>query len=80
MVKAGNNRRRDVNFEVGELVYLKYRPHRHVSVQFGVVPKLATLYFGPFKIIAKIGNVAHKLQLPEGARVHPIFDISGLMM
>lgn len=61
--KQANSHRREVSFEVGEMVYLKLRPYRHKSLAKWVNEKLAPRYYGPFQVLARVGVVAYKLLL-----------------
>jgi hypothetical protein len=57
-----NHRRRELSFEVGDLVYLKVSPMRGLQ-GFKVWGKLAPRFIGPFKIMEKRGEVAYQLEL-----------------
>lgn len=78
MVKQANKKRKVVDTEVGDWVYLKIRPHRQTSMPSRLHPKLAVRYYGPFIVEQKVGEVAYRLQLPEIARIHPVIHASQL--
>jgi hypothetical protein len=56
-------RRRELNFEVGDFVYIKISLMRGLHC-FKVRGKLALRFNGPFKILEKKGEVAYQLELP----------------
>lgn len=58
MEKQENTKRMDYTFQPNDLVLLKLQPYRHQSVQQRTSHKLALCFFGPFKVIKRIGNVA----------------------
>jgi hypothetical protein len=73
-----DKRRRPIEFEVGDYVYLKVSPMKGVQ-RFGVKKKLAPRYVGPYQIIEKSGRVAYKLQLPlELSAIFNVFHVSQL--
>jgi hypothetical protein len=73
-----DRRRKSIEFEVGDFVYLKVSPMKSVK-RFGVKQKLAPRYVGPFQIIGKSGAVAYKIQLPlEMSAIFNVFHVSQL--
>jgi len=40
--------------------------------------KLAPKYYGPYKVLHRIGSMAYKLKLPQSSHVHSIFHVSFL--
>ena len=73
-----DKRRRPLQFEVGDHMYLKVSPMRGVH-RFGVRGKLSPRYVGPYKILERCGSVAYRLQLPDIlSAVHNVFHVSQL--
>ncbi|GKA57036.1 putative reverse transcriptase domain-containing protein [Tanacetum coccineum] len=63
-------RRKPLEFQVGDRVMLKVSPRKGV-IRFGKRGKLNPRYIGPFKVLAKVGTVAYRLELPQQlSRVH----------
>ncbi|GKE22235.1 hypothetical protein Tco_1433747 [Tanacetum coccineum] len=71
-----DNRRKPLEFEVGDQVLLKVSPYKGV-VRFGKKSKLAPRYVGLLEILERIGPVAYRLRLPqELSSVHDTFHVS----
>ena len=71
-----DKRRRDLQFKVGDRVFLKVSPWKGI-LRFGRRGKLRSIYIGPYEIIASVGPVAYRLNLPpELSKVHNVFHVS----
>ena len=63
---------------MGNRVFLKVSPWKGVLI-FGRRGKLRPRYIWPYEIIAKVGPVAYRLDLPpELSKVHNVFHVSML--
>jgi hypothetical protein len=73
-----DQRRKPLQFQVGDFVYLRVSPTKGVQ-HFSIKGKLAPRYVRPFKILEICGPVAYKLLLPpQMAAIHDIFHVSQL--
>ena len=60
-----DSKHKEVAYEVGDRAYLCVSPLRGVK-RFGVKGKLALRFVGPYRVLERMGEVAYKLELPEG--------------
>ncbi|KAJ9565504.1 hypothetical protein OSB04_001470 [Centaurea solstitialis] len=66
-----DKRRSDLEFSVGDKVLLKVSPWKGV-IRF-------RKFIGPFEIVARVGRVAYRLELPpELSQIHDTFHVSQL--
>jgi hypothetical protein len=73
-----DKRRKPLQFEVGDHVYLKVSPTKGVK-RFRIKGKLAPRYIGPYEIKEACGPVAYQLELPPHmSAVHNVFHVSQL--
>ena len=73
-----DRRRRPLEFEVGDHVFLKVMPKRGM-VRFDKQGKLSPRYIGPFEILVRVGTIVYRLALPPSlSGVHEVFHVSML--
>ncbi|GMJ13694.1 hypothetical protein HRI_005038500 [Hibiscus trionum] len=71
-------KRRDIQHNVGDKVFLKVSPWKKVF-RFGKRGKLSPRFIGPFEITERIGPVTYRLALPsEFDKIHNVFHVSML--
>ncbi|KAK2426226.1 hypothetical protein QL285_024920 [Trifolium repens] len=73
-----NQHRNDRHFEINDFVFLKLQPYQQMSPKPHKAHKLLPKYYGSFKVIDKVGQVAYKLELPTDAAIHNVFHVSQL--
>ena len=70
-----NQHRRQLQFEVGDLILAHLRKDRFSR---GTYNKLKMKKIGPCKVLKKFGANAYEIELPYGIRISSIFNISFL--
>ncbi|XP_072073870.1 uncharacterized protein [Arachis hypogaea] len=75
MKKQADSHRRDMKFNLGDWVLLKNKPYRQRSLSLEPHNKLRKRYYGPYKVIQKVGKVAYRLELPESCALYPVFHV-----
>ena len=71
-------KRKEILYEIGDRACLRVTPLRGVK-RFGVKQKLAPRFVGPYRVLERMGELANKLESPEGlSGVHDGFHVSQL--
>jgi hypothetical protein len=79
MKQQADQYRSERSFEVGDWVFLRLQPYKHMSLKKAKKDnKLSLKYYGPYKMLQKIGTMEYKLELLAYSRVHPVFYVSCL--
>lgn len=76
MRAQANKPRRAMEYQVGDMVYLKIQPYKMKSLAKRINQNPSPRYYGPYEIEERIGPVAYKLKLPVDSKVHPVFHAS----
>ncbi|CAN6566578.1 unnamed protein product [Malus baccata var. baccata] len=77
MKKWADRKRRNVEFQTGDQVFVKLNASQHKSTR-GLHKSLLRKYEGPFPIIKKVGKAAYVVELPPRLKFHPVFHVSNL--
>jgi hypothetical protein len=77
MKQQAYQHRSERSFEVGDWVFLRLQPYKHMSLKkYKKDNKLSPKCYDPYKVLQNIGTMAYKLELPTSSCVHPFFHVS----
>jgi hypothetical protein len=76
MKKQADTKRSERTFQLNDWIFLKLQPYVQSSMADRAHQKLAFKFFGPFRIVERVGSVAYRLELPASSSIHPVFHVS----
>ncbi len=75
MARSANCQHRDHTIQVGDSVWVSTA---NLRMPARLSRKLAPKFIGPFPVVAAVGPVAFRVQLPSEYRIHDVFHVSVL--
>jgi hypothetical protein len=77
MKQQADQHRSERQFEEGDWVFFRLQPYKQSTLKQKKNEKLAPKFYGPYKIIHRIEQVMHELDL-SSSRIHKVFHVSYL--
>ncbi|XP_062166950.1 uncharacterized protein LOC133873232 [Alnus glutinosa] len=71
-------KRTERELKLGQGVYLRLQPYRQTPIAHRRALKLSPRFYGPFRVLRKVGKVAYEIELLPEARFHLVFHVSQL--
>jgi hypothetical protein len=68
----------DLTFKVGDLVFFRLYPYRKSSLNKSGVENLKPHFYGPYRVIHRVDEVAYEIELLEGSEIHNVLHVSCL--
>jgi hypothetical protein len=78
MKHQADQNRSERQFAEGDMVFLKLQPYVQSSIAPRGNNKLFFRYYGPYKVLQRVGAVTYKLEPPPQAKIHPMIHVSQL--
>jgi hypothetical protein len=75
MKTQAEKKRSERQFDVRDLVFLKFQPFVQQSVKVHTNHKLSLCCFGPYRVLARVGVVAYRLELPSSSKIHHVVHV-----
>ena len=60
------------------MVFVRLQPYKQSTLKRSGAEKLKPRFYGPYKVIRKVEEVAYQLELPPNKKIHNIFHVSYL--
>jgi len=60
---------------VGDLVFLRLQPYKQSSLKKRGAKKIKPHLYGPYRVLQRVGEVDYELELPEGSKIHNVFNV-----
>jgi hypothetical protein len=60
-------------FEVGDLVFLRLQPYIQSSLKKRISKNIKPCFYGPYRVVWRVGEVAYELELSEGRKIQMHF-------
>jgi hypothetical protein len=76
MKKYADLKRTKRELKVGQGVYLRFHPYRQTTISHRRALKLSPRFYGPFRVLRRVGKVVYEIELPPEARIHSVFHVS----